>query len=75
MEIRFVSTLTAEDEVRLAEGLLTAFTSLLDRWPTAYNLRIDAGDSTVLLHSHSPVEMTAAAGAAPVVPGGEPAAT
>jgi hypothetical protein len=68
MEIRFVSSLTAEDEVRLAEGLLTAFTSLLDQWPIAYTLRIDAGESTVLYHSHSPADPMA-------VPCAESAAT
>jgi hypothetical protein len=57
MEIRFVSSLTAEDEIRLAEGLLRAFTSLLDQWPVAYTLRIDAGDSTVLRHNHTPVNV------------------
>ena len=56
MEIRFVSSLTPEDEVRLAEGLLKAFTCLLDQWPIAYTLRIDAGDATVLQHSHAPAE-------------------
>jgi hypothetical protein len=56
MEIRFVSTLTAEDEVRLAEGLLKVFASLLDPWPIAYTIRIDAGDATVLRHSHVPAE-------------------
>jgi hypothetical protein len=59
MEIRFVSTLTAEDEVRLAEGLLKVFASLLDQWPIAYTLRIDAGDATVLRHSHAPAEPAA----------------
>ena len=68
MEIRFVSSLTAEDEVRLAEGLLSAFTSLLDQWPIAYTLRIDAGESTVLQHTHSPADPMA-------VPFAEPAAT
>lgn len=66
MEIRFVSSLTAEDEVRLAEGLLTAFTSLLDQWPIAYTLRIDAGESTVLRHTHSPAEPLAAPRVEPV---------
>jgi hypothetical protein len=56
MEIRIVSTLTAEDEVRLAEGLLKVFTCLLDQWPIAYTIRIDAGDATVLRHSHAPAE-------------------
>ena len=56
MEIRFVSTLTAEDEVRLAEGLLKVFTCLLDQWPIAYTIRIDAGEATVLRHSHVPAD-------------------
>jgi hypothetical protein len=59
MEIRFVSTLTPEDEVRLAEGLLKAFTSLLDQWPISYTIRIEAGDSTVLRHSHTPADRAA----------------
>ena len=66
MEIRFVSSLTAEDEIRLAQGLLTAFASLLDQWPIAYTLRIDAGESTVLRHSHSPVDPMAAPYGEPV---------
>jgi hypothetical protein len=56
MEIRFVSTLTADDEVRLAEGLLKVFTCLLDQWPIAYTIRIDAGEATVLRHSHVPTD-------------------
>jgi hypothetical protein len=59
MEIRFVSTLTAEDEVRLAEGLLKVFTCLLDQWPIAYTIRIDAGDATVLRYTHAPAETAA----------------
>jgi hypothetical protein len=66
MEIRFVSSLTADDEVRLAEGLLTAFTSLLDQWPIAYTLRIDAGESTVLRHNHTPADPAGARQAQPV---------
>jgi hypothetical protein len=56
MNIRFVSSLTAEDEIRLAEGLLTVLASLLDQFPIAYTLKIDAGDCRVLHHSHSPVD-------------------
>jgi hypothetical protein len=67
MEIRFVSSLTAEDEVRLAQGLLTAFTSLLDQWPIAYTLRIDAGESTVLRHSHVPADPLMAEGVEPLM--------
>jgi hypothetical protein len=54
MNIRFVSSLTAEDEVRLAEGLLAAFASLLDRFPIAYTLKIEAGDTYVFQHNHTP---------------------
>lgn len=54
MNIRFVSSLTPEDEIRLAEGLLTAFASLLDPFPIAYTLKIEAGDCRVLQHSHAP---------------------
>jgi hypothetical protein len=54
MNIRFVSSLTAEDEIRLAEGLLTAFASLLDQFPIAYTLKIEAGESRILQHSHAP---------------------
>ena len=66
MEIRFVSSLTAEDEVRLAEGLLKAFTYLLDQWPITYTLRIDAGDATVLRYSHTPADPAGTPHAQPV---------
>jgi hypothetical protein len=54
MNIRFVSSMTPEDEVRLAEGLLTAFASLLDPFPIAYTLKIETADCRVLQHSHAP---------------------
>lgn len=56
MDIRFISSLTTEDEIRLAQGLLAALTSLLDRAPIAYTLRIEAGGSRVFHHGHSPEE-------------------
>jgi hypothetical protein len=56
MNIRFVSSLTPEDEIRLAEGLLRALASLLDQFPIAYTLKIEAGDTRVLRHSHSPAD-------------------
>ena len=66
MEIRFVSTLTAEDEVRLAEGLIKVFASMLDQWPIAYTLHIEAGEATVLRHSHVPIDPAAAGRPQPV---------
>ncbi len=54
MNIRFVSSLTPEDEIRLAEGLLVAFAALLDTFPIAYTLRIEAGDSYAVQRNHAP---------------------
>jgi hypothetical protein len=56
MEIRFISTLTAEDEGQMAPALLQAVTALLDALPIAYTLRIETIGSHVLQHTHpSPV--------------------
>ena len=40
MEIQFVSSLTADDEKRLAPGLLELVCAILDQLPVAYTLRI-----------------------------------
>ncbi len=47
MVIRFTSTLTDEDEARLAPALLKAVGHLLAPFPISYSLRIEttAGDS------------------------------
>jgi len=47
MDIRFVSSLTGDDENRLAPALLTALTALLDQFPIAYNIRIQTTDAKV----------------------------
>jgi hypothetical protein len=45
MEIRVVSSLTADDEIRLAPKLLGELADLLGRMPIAYDIRIHtAGD-------------------------------
>jgi hypothetical protein len=45
MEIRVVSSLTADDEVRVAPVLLDELAQLLGRMPIAYDIRIQtAGD-------------------------------
>ena len=59
MDIRFVSSLTPEDEIRLAQGLLAAVASLLDSAPITYTLRIEAGAGRVFHHSHSPADSDA----------------
>jgi hypothetical protein len=55
MEIRFVSSLTAEDENFFAPALLKAIGTLLDQLPIAYTLRIETTGAQVLQHSHSAV--------------------
>lgn len=52
MDIRFVSTLTADDENLVAAALLRALSGLLDATPIAYSLRIETLDGDVLEHTH-----------------------
>jgi hypothetical protein len=56
MDIRFISTLTAEDEGQVAPALLQAVTALLDALPIAYTLRIETLGSQVFQHTHPAVE-------------------
>jgi hypothetical protein len=53
MEIRFVSSLTAEDENLFAPTLLKAAGALLDQLPIAYTLRIETTGAQVFQHSHA----------------------
>jgi hypothetical protein len=53
MEIRFVSSLTAEDENRFAPALLKAIAALLDPMPIAYTVRIETTGSQVYQHTHA----------------------
>lgn len=57
MEIRLVSSLTPEDEARLAPTLLAALTALLDQLPIAYTVRVNTMSGRALHHTHSPVEV------------------
>jgi hypothetical protein len=56
VNIRFTSSLTAEDENQIAPALLTAMVSILNLLPIAYVLRIDTADASVFQHSGSPAE-------------------
>jgi hypothetical protein len=60
MEIRFISSLTAEDENIFAPALLKAVTVLLDQLPIVYTLRIETTGDQVLQHSHAGVAEDAA---------------
>ena len=52
MNIRFVSTLTAEDEANFAPALLRAVGSLLDQLPIAYTVRIETSGDAFDLGPH-----------------------
>lgn len=54
MNIRFVSSLTPEDEDRFAPQLLKAISALLDQLPIAYAIRIETSRSQLFEHSHAP---------------------
>jgi hypothetical protein len=53
MEIRFVSSLTPEDENLFAPALLKAIGALLDQLPIAYTIRIETTGSQVFQHTHT----------------------
>lgn len=48
MDIHVVSTLTAEDEDRVADALVSALAELLDGLPIAYALRIETSGAKVV---------------------------
>lgn len=57
MDIRFVSSLTAEDENSFAPALLKAIGALLDPLPIAYTVRIETTGSQVFQHTNArPIE-------------------
>src|SRR5436190_3828164 len=59
MDIRFVSSLTSEDEKLFAPALLKAVAALLDQLPIAYTVRIETTGAEVFQHAHAaPVEET-----------------
>ena len=56
MEIRFISSLTAEDENLFAPALLKAVGALLDQLPIAYTMRIETTGAQVFQHSNAIAE-------------------
>jgi hypothetical protein len=52
MNIRFISTLTADDENQIAPALVKAVGALLDQLPIAYTVRIETTGAQVYQHSH-----------------------
>jgi hypothetical protein len=57
MQIRFISTLTADDETRFAPAVLAILGRLLDEFPIPYTLRIETSDSKVFQRCHSALEI------------------
>ena len=56
MNIRFISTLTADDENQIAPALVKAVGALLDQLPIAYTVRIETTGAQVYQHSHPAFE-------------------
>jgi hypothetical protein len=54
MNIRLVSTLTPEDEARIAEALCLAAGTVLDHLEIAYTLRIETTDGQVYQQHKTP---------------------
>ena len=52
MDIRFISSLTPEDENAFAPAVLKAVVALLDQLPIAYTLRIETSAAHVYQHTH-----------------------
>ena len=51
MEIRFISSLTAEDEALFAPAVLAAISALLEHLPIAYTMRIETTGAQVFQHT------------------------
>ena len=54
MDITFVSSLTSDDENRLAAALLAALGSLLDCLPIAYSIRVKTASGLTFERGHLP---------------------
>jgi hypothetical protein len=73
VNIRFTSSLTPEDENRIAPVVLSALAGILDLLPIAYAIRIDTADARVYQHTGPLVESPAGTEPLRLRPG--PAAT
>jgi hypothetical protein len=50
VQIELTSTLTREDENRLAPAVMKALSGVLDMLPIAYILRVETTDENILVH-------------------------
>lgn len=67
MEIHLVSSMTSDDESRLAPAMLTAIGRILDRLPISYSVRIETAAGNEIQHHHTASMLTS--------PDGPPGAT
>lgn len=63
MDIRFISSLTPEDEDAFASAILKGVRAMLDQFPIAYTLRIETTTSRVFQHTTPSVDTGLAPGA------------
>lgn len=68
MDIRFVSSLTPDDEDRLAPGLVNALGQLLDALPLVYTLRVETSNGKVFQHTHAGPDIDVGAPDDPTLP-------
>jgi hypothetical protein len=57
MDIRFISSLTPDDEFQLAAAILAAARGLLEQFDLPYTIRIETADGRVCQHCSVPAEM------------------
>lgn len=60
MEIHLVSSLTSDDESRLAPAMLAAIGRVLERLPVSYSLRIQTAAGNAIHHNHTAPRGTSA---------------
>lgn len=53
MDIHLVSSLTSDDESRLAPAMLAAIGRILDRLPVSYSVRIETTGGNAIHHNHT----------------------
>lgn len=58
MDIRFISSMTVEDEARVAAALLDFVSAFLDSMPVAYTLRVDTSAGLRFQRTHPTLRVT-----------------
>jgi hypothetical protein len=66
MEIHFMSSLTPDDESRLAPQVLEAIGGVLEGLPVSYSVRIETAMGNAIHHNHLAAQMDDGAQGAPV---------